>query len=101
MNYMTTVVFLVDEYGVSAGEAMWLSSDLLFTGEGLALVITSSGSMFLFMVLGLFIAWSFIVKTNAGSAKQLDAMGSTLRPNPAYSPDSYGQSYQTWESGAE
>lgn len=89
MNFFTLAVFFVQDYSLGLGEGLWLSSQLLFTGEGLMLILQSSGSMFLFMVLGLFLAWRFIVKTNAGSAKQLEAVGSTLRPNPAYNPDNY------------
>ncbi len=94
MNYATYVVFMMDEYILDLGEAMWFASDLLFTGEGLLLIVQSSGTMFLFMVLGIFIAWRFVVNTNAGSAKQLDAQLSTLRPNPACSQDNYAYSRQ-------
>ena len=94
MNYATYVVFLVDNYFLAVGEALWFATELLLTGQGLLLIVQSSGSMFLFMVLGIFIAWRFVVNTNAGSAKQLDAQLSTLRPNPAGSRDSYAYSRQ-------
>ena len=89
MNYLSIVVFFMQDYALSVGEAMWFASDLLLTSEGLMLIATSSGSMFLFMVLGIFIAWRFIVNTNAGSMKNLEAIGDTLRTNPAYAPDGY------------
>ena len=42
----------------------------------------------LFMLLGVFIAWNYVKKTNTGTVQQIEAVQSTLRPNPnAVSPD--------------
>lgn len=101
MQYVTVVVYLVDEYGLAVGEAIWASSDLLLTGEGLMAIVTGSGDLFLFMLLGIFIAWRSIIQTNTGSLKNLESLRATLRPNPAYSPDGYTDSCQASESTVE
>ena len=90
MNYLSIAVFYMQDYALSLGEAMWFASDLLLTAGGLMLIVQNSGSMFLFMILGIFIAWRFVVNTNAGSMKTLETVGDTLRPNPARSYMGYG-----------
>lgn len=95
MQYLVLAITLLDEYGLTVGDTLWLASDLLFTADGLALIISESGSLFLFMVLGLGFAWRYVGQTNAGNMKQLNAQVSTLRPNPDYMPvDSSSESQQ-------
>lgn len=44
--------------------------------------------MVLLSLLGVFIAWNYVKKTNTGTVQQIEAVQSTLRPNPnAVSPD--------------
>ena len=99
MNYLTIAVYLIQDYALTLGQALWASSDLLLTGDGLLLIASNSVYMFLFMALGLFIAWRFIVNTNASSAQNLDVLLGTLSPNPAYSPEGYGHTLEYSEAG--
>ena len=101
MQFVSTVILLMGELPMDAGEALALSAQLLLNLEGLMLIITSSGSLFLFMLLGIFIAWRSVIQTNSGSLKNLEGLGSTLRPNPAYSPESDSNSYYASESTSE
>lgn len=101
MQYITTVIYVMDEYSLAVGTAIWLTSDLLLTGEGLMAIVTGSGDLFLFMLLGIFIAWRSIIQTNTGSLKNLESLRATLRPNPAYSPDGNSGSYYAFESSVE
>lgn len=98
MQYLVLAITLLDEYSLTVGDALWFASDLLFTADGLALIVSESGSLFLFMLLGLFFAWRYIGQTNASSIKQLDTLMSTLRPNPACAPDGCANESQQTES---
>jgi len=88
MEYLVVLVSFIKDSGFSLEEALWFSSDLLLTLDGLMILASNSVSLFLFMALGIAFAWKYISQTNTSSLKQLDSVLATLQPNPAYAADS-------------
>lgn len=84
MQYLVIGFVLMEEYGMSLGMAFELVAESLLNMEGLALVASDSVVHFLFMLLGVWLAWRYMYQgTNAGKLRQIDAVMSTLRPNPS------------------
>ena len=88
MQYLSVSIYLMREYAVSFGETFAYTMEELLNLEGFMLVAQDSLVPILFMLLGVFIAWNYVKKTNTGTVQQIEAVQSTLRPNPnAVSPD--------------
>ena len=83
MQYLSVCIYLMMEYSVSFGEAFAFTMEEFMNLEGFLLVAQDSLVPVLFMLFGVFIAWNYVKKTNAGSIRQMDTVQSTLRPNPS------------------
>ena len=82
MQYLSVSIYLMMEYAVSFGEAFAYTMEELLNLEGFMLMAQDSLVPILFMLLGVFIAWNYVKKTNTGTVQQIEAVQSTLRPNP-------------------
>lgn len=85
MQYLVVGFTIMGEYAVDLGMAFELTAELLLNAEGFALIARESVAPLVFMLLGVWIAWRYMYQgTNAGKLGQIDAVMSTLRPNPSF-----------------
>lgn len=85
MQYLVIGFVLMDEYAMGLGMAFEMVAENLLNVDGLMMVASESVVHFLFMLLGVWIAWRYMYQgTNAGKLRQIDAVMSTLRPNPSF-----------------
>ena len=83
MAYLLITFVVMDENSVSFSTALFLMRNNLTLSDFLEM-LGNFGNGFLFMGLGIFIAWGYLGKTNTANIRSAEAMLSTLRPNPLY-----------------
>ncbi len=74
------VIELTKEYGVTFAEAFDATREFLFTSEGVSAMMQDCAMQFVFMALGIVIAWRYLAQTNTGAVAHAEAAASTLRP---------------------
>ena len=74
------VIELTKEYGVTFAEAFDATREFLFTSEGMSAMMQDCAMQFVFMALGIVIAWRYLAQTNTGAVAHAEAAASTLRP---------------------
>ena len=85
MEYLSLAIGIAKEYSVPLSKAFEATSEHFFDSDVLGETLPEMGKMLLFMVIGVFIAWTYLrgslnsTKTSAAKL-QLDSM----RPNPNY-----------------
>ncbi len=84
IQYLYSVVSLLEQYNITLGDALDLALQLLFVGEGLSYFIRSNGYLFSVMFCGILISWGSIRATNSFFLKNMETLESSLRPNPVY-----------------
>lgn len=95
MLCLELAIYIVQDFSVTFGEAMVGSLQLLAEPEVLGELTGEILQRFLFMGLGIWVAWRFMSnQTNRSALQNTSAQLATLRPNPAYqqAEDVYSQS---------
>ena len=85
MLYLELVIFIVKDLGTALGAALPLALQYMVQPETLTDLTGDILQMFLFMGLGIWVAWRFISnQTNSSKVQNSQAQLASLRPNPAY-----------------
>ena len=82
LEVIVTAIAVAREFEAGLGLSLGFAFMYLFSAEGFVLFLRDSLMEWLFMGLGIFIAWRYLRQTNAVRLRDLDAALSTLRPDP-------------------
>lgn len=83
MQYLTMCIYVMHEYEMGLSASFALASMAFFNGAGFAELVSSSLSHFVFMLLGVWIAWGYIGnQTNGTKMNAMNTLLGTMRPNP-------------------
>lgn len=88
MQYATLAIYIMREYGAAFGKALSLTTEIFKDGELLGEILGNSIMHFVFMGIGILIAWRYLNQTNSGSVANMNAALTTLRDNPEFSQES-------------
>lgn len=89
MQYLSLSLYIMQNTLYGAADAFSYSLAYFLSAEGFVSVLEDSIVHFLFMVLGIFIAWRYISQTNESAVKNAETVLGTLRQNPDFRIDSY------------
>ncbi len=92
LQFMILGSAIMDEYGVSFGEAMIAVIEVFLNLEGLVMIASESLVEFLFMLAGLMISWQYIGRTSARDIRDSETVLTTLRPNNNYAQSAENES---------
>lgn len=80
LECIVVAISIKQEFGLGLVSALDVATQYLFSAEGIGVLLQESLSEFLFMALGIFLAWKFLAQTNHGRVAAANAVSRTLRP---------------------
>lgn len=80
LEVLVVAISIKQEFGIGLASALHATMNYLFTAEGIGVLLQESLVEFLFMAIGIFLAWRFLNQTNTGRIAAMDAVDSTLSP---------------------
>ncbi len=80
LEFTVVVLSLVREYSAPIGKAIQYTASYVFSAEGIGPFLRDSAVSFLFMFLGIFIAWKNLRQSNDTLVQDADVALDTLRP---------------------
>lgn len=84
LQYAVAAVTVMNEYGLGFGETMDSIFEIFGNLEGIIFTMQESVTEFLFMLIGILVAWKNISNTNASTLKDIEQVMETVRPNPNF-----------------
>ena len=80
LEAVVVAIGVTREYGMAFGTAFSLTMSYLVTGEGFVAMLGDCIMEFVFMAVGILLAWGYLRQTNTTAIAAMDAVAGTLRP---------------------